>query len=321
MATLLLNPACARGDAYPAELRALLSVEGARRAHASVYAWPGYAATPLVPLPQLAARLGVASLLVKDEGRRFSVGSFKALGGALAVLRAVEGARPAAVACATDGNHGRAVAWGAQRAGVAAFVFVHSTVSEARADAIASFGATVVREGATYDDAVRACAAAAARHGWCLISDTAAASPDGATAFDAATVCVTQGYSVVALEIDEAGERPTHVFVQAGVGGLAAGLLSYRWERFGTHRPVMTVVEPERAACCFASALAGALVSVGGPLDTLCAGLACGEPSALAWRVLARGCDAFMTITDECVAFLFCASAVALCIALPGVSL
>jgi len=211
---VLLNPGLDRARPYDDDLRTILSLEGARAAHAAISAWPGYAPTPLRDLPALADRLDLAQVLYKDESQRFGLKSFKALGGAYAVDRlvAAKGAAGLTVACATDGNHGRSVAWGARRAGVEAVIYVHETVSEGRADAIRSFGATVVREGRTYDDSVRACTLAAAAHGWSIVSDT---SWPG---YEDVPKDVMQGYALLAMEAHAQGARPTHVFVQGGVG-------------------------------------------------------------------------------------------------------
>ena len=294
----LLNPQLDRMMAYGPELQAILSLAAAGTAHAAISGWDGYAPTPLRSLEAMAAKAGVAQLLYKDEGKRFELKSFKALGGAYAVDRlvAARGTAGLTVTCATDGNHGRSVAWGARRAGIKAVIYVHETVSEGRAAAIAGFGATVVREGRTYDDAVRASTEAAAKNGWQIVSDT---SWPG---YEDVPKDVMQGYAVMAMEIEEQGARPTHVFVQGGVGGLAAGVLSYRWEKLGAARPIMTMVEPVTAACLYESAASGRLTTVGGDLDTIMAGLACGEPSILAWRILGPGADAFMTITDSMAA-------------------
>jgi diaminopropionate ammonia-lyase len=297
-ARFLANPSLERDRPYGEAERAILSLAGTRAAHAAISAWEGYRPTPLRSLPVIAAECGVAEVLYKDEGHRFGLRSFKALGGAYAVERLVRAGATAGltVTCATDGNHGRAVAWGARRAGCRAVIYVHEGVSEGRADAIRAFGAEVVREGAVYDDSVRASAEAAARNGWKIVSDT---SWPG---YEETPRDVMQGYAVLAMEAAAQGARPTHVFVQGGVGGLAAGVLSWRWETYGTGRPTMTVVEPENAACLFESAQAGALRIVGGELDTIMAGLACGEPSLLAWRLLQPGADAFMTIPDSAAA-------------------
>jgi diaminopropionate ammonia-lyase len=189
-----------------------------------------------------------------------------------------------------------AVAWGARNAGAKTIIFIHEGVSQERADAIARFGAEVVRAGRTYDDSVRICAKEARRNGWQIVSDT---SWPG---YEEVPKTVMQGYAVMAAEAEDQGARPTHVFVQGGVGGAAAAVLSWSWERRGAARPIFIVVEPEKAACLFESAGAGAPTSVGGDLDTIMAGLACGEPSPLAWRILGPGADAFMTIPDEAAA-------------------
>lgn len=292
------NPRLDRALPYGGDLRAILSLEAANTARAAISAWRGYVPTPLRDLPTLPDALDIGQVLYKDEGHRFGLKSFKALGGAYAVDRLVaqKGAAGLTVACATDGNHGRSVAWGARRAGVRAVIYVHETVSEGRAEAIRSLGATVVREGRTYDDSIRACSQAAAAHGWHIVSDT---SWPG---YEDVPKDVMQGYALLAIEAEAQGARPTHVFVQGGVGGLAAGVLSHGWEGKGAERPIFIVVEPDKAACLFESAKAGAVTAVGGDLDTIMAGLACGEPSILAWRVLDHGADAFMTIGDDAAA-------------------
>ncbi|MCW3477640.1 diaminopropionate ammonia-lyase [Limobrevibacterium gyesilva] len=295
----------------------ILPESGFRRAKAEITSWPGYAPTPLRDLPELARAAGVAALRIKDEAGRFGLGSFKALGGAYAVaqLLAAELARRGVAAnassadlvsgrygaatrqitvtCATDGNHGRSVAWGAQRFGCACVIFVHATVSQARVDAIARYGAEVQRVPGNYDDAVREAARVAAAQGWFVVSDT---SWEGYTTVP---VDVMQGYRVMADEAVQqwAGDAPTHVFVQGGVGGVAAAV-SAHMRTHCTPAPELIVAEPEQAACLLASAELGEPTSVPGDLDTLMAGLACGEPSLLAWQELERGAAAFMAVPD-----------------------
>lgn len=284
---------------------------GYRRAKAEITAWPGYAPTPLhrLDLP------GIAGLWWKDEGRRFGLGSFKALGGAYAVARllgaelarrgvamnasgaALEGGQYAratdqiTVTCATDGNHGRSVAWGAQRFGCRCVIFVHEKVSQGRRDAIARFGAAVREVPGTYDDSVRAAQRAADANGWFVVSDT---SYPGYTE---PPRDVMQGYRLMAEEaLAQMDAPPTHVFVPGGVGGVAAAVsVQLRRDAPGAK---LLVVEPEAAACLLASARAGALTAVGGALDTVMAGLACGEPSLLAWEELERGASAFLAVPD-----------------------
>lgn len=298
-AACLVNPALDRQRPYGPAERAILSLDKAAEAHRAISAWDGYRPTPLVSLHAVASDCGVAEVIYKHEAHRFALKSFKALGGAYAVERLVAtrgSSEGLTVTCATDGNHGRAVAWGARRLGVKAVIYVHETVSEGRAAAIAAFGAEVRRVPGNYDDAVRASAEAAASNGWTIVSDT---SWPG---YDLIPRDVMQGYAVLALEAEAQGARPTHVFIQGGVGGLAAGVLSWYWEKEGASRPILVVVEPTEADCLLASAKAGRWTSVGGDLDTIMAGLACGEPSELAWALLAPGADAFMAIPDALAA-------------------
>lgn len=251
-------------------------------------------------LPGLARSLGLGAVLLKDEGGRFGLGSFKALGGAYGVRRllARQGQPPAGivVTCATDGNHGRAVAWGARVFGCRAVIYLHEKVSAARESAIAAYGAKTVRTPGNYDDGVRQCAEDAARNGWFVVSDTAWPG------YEDVPRDVMQGYTVMvgeALAQAAATERPTHVLVQGGVGALAAAVLAHFWETQGAARPFLIVVEPKRADCLYRSTQAGKRVAVTGALDTIMAGLACGEPSILAWRILDRAADAFLAIEDE----------------------
>ncbi len=291
---------------------------GFRRARADISAWPGYAPTALHALPGVAAEAGIAALHVKDESGRFGLGSFKALGGAYAVAgvlcaelarrgaalsattadlfagRYAADTRDITVACATDGNHGRSVAWGAQRFGAACAIFVHEGVSGGRIDAIARYGAAIHVVPGTYDDAVRAAAAEAERQGWFVVSDT---SWPGYTEVPRD---IMQGYRVMAEEaLDQwPGPPPTHVFIQGGVGGVAAAVSVSVRTRLDP-APSLVVVEPERAACLLASAAAGGTPTPAtGDLDTIMAGLACGEPSLIAWQELDRAAAAFLAVPD-----------------------
>lgn len=293
--SLLANPGARRDLAVPPdEALDVLDETGLLEATRSITGWQGYAPTPLCRLPGLAAAMGVGEVLLKDESSRFGLGSFKALGGAFAVERLV--ARHGAgitVTCATDGNHGRSVAWGAARAGCRCVIFVHEAVSPGRQQAIEAFGATVRRVPGTYDDAVRKAAEVAAIEGWQVVSDT---SWPG---YETVPRDVMQGYAVMAEEaLDQAGEAPSHVFVQGGVGGVAAAVAMRCWRRFRTVRPVVVVVEPALAACLLASARARTVTSVPIAEETVMAGLSCGEPSLIAWKVLEPAADWFMAIPD-----------------------
>jgi len=277
----------------------------------------GSASTPLHSLPGLARDLGIGALHLKDEGFRLGLGSFKALGGAYALMKLVQAeatarlGREVAVAevmsddvraiaagmtfaCATEGNHGRSVAQGAQLMGAKAVIFVHSHVSEGRIAAIERFGARIVRVAGTYDEAVAEATQVSAERGWTVLSDT---SWDG---YEHIPALVMQGYTALVDEaLAQLPEPPTHVFLQAGVGGLAAAVAGHLSLRLGDKRPHVTVVEPARAACLYASAKAGRVVKAEAGEATVMAMLECYEPSPLAFRVLERVADGFMTVEEQ----------------------
>jgi diaminopropionate ammonia-lyase len=318
-ARAIRNPAAAPAAAhYGAARSRVLSHSGFSAAFAEVSSWPGYEPTPLVALPTLARSLGVGAIDYKDERGRFGLRSFKALGGAYAVANVLRskvaaatgqasiGSRDllsgaygdiiggATVTCATDGNHGRSVAWGAQLFGCRCVIFVHEHVSQGRRDAIAHYGAEVREVKGNYDDAVRHAAATAAANGWTVVSDT---SYPG---YRDIPLDVMHGYGVMAAEIAQhyGDHPPTHVFAQAGVGALAAAICASFWLRWGAQRPSFVVVEPTRADCVYQSLAAGRPVVVGGSLDTVMAGLACGEVSELAWEILHEGANAAVAVDD-----------------------
>jgi diaminopropionate ammonia-lyase len=318
-ARAIRNPAAAPpGEPYGAQRAAVMSRERFDAALAEISSWPGYAPTPLHRLDALAATLGLTSLWYKDERGRFGLGSFKALGGAYAVANVLRNrvmaarglpnvasqqllsgafadiVRGATVTCATDGNHGRSVAWGAQLFGCRCVIFVHEHVSQGRRDAIAKYGAEVREVKGNYDDAVRHAAATAKANGWTVVSDT---SYPG---YRDIPLDVMHGYGVMAAEIaQQLGDAPpTHVFAQAGVGALAAAVCASFWLRWAEARPRFVVVEPLHADCVYRSLEAGRPVVVGGSLDTVMAGLACGEVSELAWEILHGGANAAVALDD-----------------------
>lgn len=294
---------------------------GFELARAEISSWPNYWPTPLISLSGLAEAKKVGSILYKDEAGRFGLGSFKALGGAYAVCRVLQsriaerlGIMPSSaelrngrfrevtetitVATATDGNHGRSVAWGANLFHCSCVIYVPQTCSRNRELAIASYGARVLRSAYGYDDTVRQCLHDAEDHGWLVVSDT---SWEG---YEEIPAVVMQGYSLMTSEVlDQLGteKAPTHIFVQAGVGGLAAAVCAHFDHAFGIRTARLTVVEPSGAACLFESALAGRPVSIDGKVHTIMAGLECGEVSHIAWKLLLDGADFFMTVPDSVV--------------------
>ncbi|MDX1527447.1 MAG: diaminopropionate ammonia-lyase [Gammaproteobacteria bacterium] len=318
--TVFHNQQAAQAGEYGAAHRAVLNPEEAEAARREIATWPGFSPTPLVSLPGLAAAAGLGAIAYKDEGGRFGLRSFKALGGAYAVYRLLAreserlgmgpvtaeslaaGKHPEltsriTVCCATDGNHGRSVAWGAQTFGCACTIFIHATVSKEREAAIAAYGANVVRHPGNYDQAVHRAAEEAEKNGWVVVSDT---SYEGYTDIPRD---VMHGYTVMADEALRAHEKlggpPTHIFVQGGVGGAAAAVLARFWWQYGADRPRFGVVEPVKAACLYESARAGKRVALTGDIETVMAGLSCGETSLLAWPILHDGAEFFATIPDE----------------------
>jgi diaminopropionate ammonia-lyase len=287
-----------------------------RRFHATI---PSYGPTPLVQLKDLARLLGVGAIWIKDESPRFGLNAFKALGASYALVGAVARkldlpagplsfgtfripdiqGRGSGMTCvtATDGNHGRAVAWLAAEIGCRAVVFMPKGSTKARFDSIAEFGAEVSIIEGNYDDAVRRAEKEAGENGWLLIQDTARPG------YQETPLRIMQGYMTL---IDEALEQiaegtPTHVFAQCGVGAFAGACEGYLVQRFRDQRPLFTVVEPLNAACCYESAVrqTGKPHIVEGDLETIMAGLSCGEPSPIAWKILHDFADMFVACPDS----------------------
>lgn len=298
----------------------LFSAETARKARWFHRQIPGFKMSPLKALPNLAQMFGVGGIWVKDESVRLQLNSFKVLGGSYAVYRYLKQAIGATndltyaeltsaeakkktgritFATATDGNHGRGIAWASQKLGHDCIVYVHAETSKPRIEAIRSYGATVKIISGNYDDAVRQIAVDAKENGWVVVSDT---SWDGYTEIP---TWIMQGYTTMMAEIQEqlAGQgiaRPTHIFVQAGVGALAAAVVGFYHALFPDDPPFCVIVEPEAADCLYQSALAedGMPKTVPGGLDTIMAGLACGEPSPIAWEVLKNSARCFVACPD-----------------------
>jgi diaminopropionate ammonia-lyase len=311
-------------QAYPAALQQILSIASAQESRRWLASWERISPqpTPLYELAGLAKQLGVAHIAIKDESVRSPLASFKALGAPIALVRLVRRLWPQhqfdmatlwaggyaalladfTVISATDGNHGRALAAAAQSLGCRCVIVIHANVSTEREQAIAAYGAQIIRISGNYDDSVVESARLAAANGWHVVSDTSYAG------YEIIPGDVMQGYSIIADEVvAQTQSQPTacpytHVFLQGGVGGFAAGMASYLWEFFGRARPRLIVVEPEQADCLYQSAIIGAPANATGSVDSLMAGLACGETSPLAWQILQPCIDDFMTVSDESAA-------------------
>lgn len=315
-----INPNPVRGERTE-PLDAILplgALREARRFHLQI---PGFRPSSLKGLSRLAAMLGLGGLWVKDEAERLRLSSFKVLGGSFAIYKYLaarlgldageltfadltsgetrERLGEITFATATDGNHGRGVAWAASRLGQSSVIYVHGTTSAARVRAIEAHGARVEVIAGTYDDAVRQVEEDARQHGWQVISDT---SWQG---YEEIPTWIMQGYTTLFAEAQEqmAAQgllKPSHVFIQAGVGALAASCVAFYQRVFGNEAPRCIVVEPSRAACLLASARAGdgRPHHFPGDLATIMAGLACGDPSPIAWNLLWEHADVFAAVPD-----------------------
>ena len=313
---LYRNPRAVRSP-YPDELRALMNMQRAQAGRGWLSHWGrlNAGATPLRALPGLAARLGLGAVYVKDESARSALGSFKVLSAPLALVRLIlrlfpqqnfrpeallagqycEALRGFTVITATDGNHGRSLAAAAQSVGCGCVIVLHARVSAEREAAIAACGARIVRIAGNYDDSVREAARLAAENGWQVVSDTSYAG------YEEIPRDVMQGYAILPAEIAEQAPalRFSHVFLQAGVGALPAGVAAYLWEQYGAQRPDLVIVEPRQADCLYQSARAGEAAATRGSVDSVMAGLACGEASPLAWRFLRESAQWFLAVEDE----------------------
>ncbi|MDX2512860.1 MAG: diaminopropionate ammonia-lyase [Desulfobacterales bacterium] len=282
---------------------------------------PGYQPTHLVRLRNLAESWGVAEILVKDESTRFGLGAFKVLGGSYAVARLLcqnlgihiedidydylvsdevrKRVGRITLATATDGNHGRGIAWTAQQLRQRAMIFMPKGSARSRVENIRSHGAYVEVTDLNYDDAVRLCSHRAREKGWSVIQDTAWEGYVDIPRW------IMQGYMTMCAEalgqMSQKGiHRPTHVFIQAGVGALAGAMVGYLASMFQDNPPCFVIMEPNNAACIFASAAAGdgRPHAVTGDLATIMAGLACGEPNPFAWGILRDFASCYICCDD-----------------------
>ncbi|WP_230399768.1 diaminopropionate ammonia-lyase [Novisyntrophococcus fermenticellae] len=297
----------------------LEAVQKARTFHQSI---PGYAPTPLAKLDAMASYLGLKEVYVKDESYRFGLNAFKVLGGSFSMARYIakqtgkdvselpfnvltsEALRKefgqATFFTATDGNHGRGVAWAANRLGQKSVVFMPKGSTQTRLQHILNEGATATIEEVNYDDCVRMAADAASKvENGVVVQDTAW---DG---YEEIPAWIMQGYGTMAMEADEQLEaygcdRPTHVFVQAGVGSLAGAVQGYFANRYSENPPTVVVVEAAPAACLYKGAAAGDgdLRKVDGDMLTIMAGLACGEPNTISWDILKNHVKVFISAPD-----------------------
>ena len=294
----------------------LKQAESARRFHQS---FPEYTKTPLVELSELSKKLNVNKIFVKDESYRFGLNAFKVLGGSYAIGRYIQDTAELnegqfnyetltspelkeklgqmTFITATDGNHGRGVAWTANRLKQHSVVYMPKGSAQERLDNIKALGSDASITEFNYDDAVRLANKHANENGWIMVQDTAWEGYEKIPAW------IMQGYTTMALEIVEELDtiKPTHLFLQAGVGALAGAVTGFFADYYKDNRPIITIIEPDKADCIYKTAAAndGRIHTVGGDLNTIMAGLACGEPCTIGWNVLHDHADHFISMSDN----------------------
>ncbi len=283
-----------------------------------------YAETPLVELKELARYLGLKGLFVKDESYRFGLNAFKVLGGSFTIGQYIANKLAKNIEelpyktlisdeikkelgeitfiTATDGNHGRGIAWTAEQLKQKAIVYMPKGSAQERVDKIRAHGAFCEVTEMNYDDTVRFCNDLAEKNGYVMVQDT---SWEG---YEDLPRWIMQGYMTMAyeayLKLKEQNKKPTHIFLQAGVGSLASAVTGFFSSVYPDDKPVITIVEPDKAACLYKTAKAddGELHPVTGEMNTIMAGLACGEPVTIGWGVLHANCENFLSVPDATAA-------------------
>ena len=260
----------------------------------SISKWETYVPTPLRKLNKLNKELGFKEIYYKDEDKRFNLKSFKALGGAFAVNKIADEKGNITVSTATAGNHGRSVAWGAQRLGLECKIFISEFVSEARAEAMRNLNADVTRVKGNYDASLKECIKLSEKNNWEIIQDV---SWDG---YKEIPKLIMAGYTIMIKEIiDEIKDNSfTHVFLQAGVGGMAAAMIA-GFAKFSTNIPKFIIVEPQNANCVFKSISNNKPTTIDIVKETIMGGMSCGDVSTVAWEILKDATNYSLTITDD----------------------
>ena len=274
-----------------------LSIKEIDEAYKSISKWDGYAPTPLISLNKLSKELNLNKIYYKDENERFDLKSFKALGGAYAVEKITKGNKDVVVATATAGNHGRSVAWGARRLGLDCKIFISEFVSEARGKAMAKLGADVIKVKGNYEKSLIECIKQSTENNWQIVQDVAWEDYMTVPKYTMA------GYTVMMKEIVDQiqNEKITHIILQAGVGGMAAAMVS-GIARYLDNVPVIIVVEPDSAACVMESIKTGKIEKIDIVRESLMGGMSCGEVSLVPWEILKNSVKHCISLPDDDIA-------------------
>ena len=262
-------------------------------AYKKISSWKGYSKTPLLKLNKLKKELLLKNIFYKDESKRFHLKSFKALGGAYAVEKISKGKKKIIISSATAGNHGRSVAWGAQRLGLECRIFVSQFVSETRVKEIEKFGAIVTRVKGDYESSLKECIKQTKKNNWHIVQDVSTKD------YKYVPQLTMAGYSIMIKEISkQTNQYITHVFLQAGVGGMAAGAVA-GIARYFKRIPKIIVVEPKEAACVLKSIEAKKMKKIKIKKESIMGGMSCNEMSLVPWNILNKTTNHCITIDDS----------------------
>jgi len=263
-------------------------------AYLTISKWDSYSPTPLLLLNKLSKELNLNKIYYKDESKRFDLKSFKALGGAYAVEKVTKGNKDITVSTATAGNHGRSVAWGAKKLGLKCKIFISEYVSDARGKAMEALGADVIKVKGNYENSLIECIKQSTDNNWQIVQDVAWKD------YMLVPTLTMAGYSVMMKEIvgQINNEEITHIFLQAGVGGMAGAMIAGA-ARYLKYIPKIIVVEPDSAACVMESIKTGKIEKINIVRESLMGGMSCGEPSLVPWKILKKSVNNCISLPDD----------------------
>ena len=276
------------------EILKTISRQEIDEAYLTISKWKNYSPTPLLLLNKLSKELNLNKIYYKDESKRFDLKSFKALGGAYAVEKVTKGNKDITVSTATAGNHGRSVAWGAKRLGLKCKIFISEYVSDARGKAMEDLGASVVKVKGNYEKSLIECIKQSTDNNWQIVQDVAWKD------YMLVPTLTMAGYSVMMKEIVDQinNEEITHIFLQAGVGGMAGAMIAGS-ARYLKNIPKMIVVEPDSAACVMESIKTGKIEKINIERESIMGGMSCGEPSLVPWKIIKKSVNNCISLPDD----------------------
>ena len=276
------------------EILSTLNKSEIDEAYKVISGWKNYNPTPLILLNKLSNDLNLKNIFYKDESKRFDLKSFKALGGAYAVEKISNGKKNIVISTATAGNHGRSVAWGSKRLGLKCKIFISENVSDARGKAMEKLGAEVIKVKGNYENSLNECIKQSNKNNWQIVQDVAWENYTQVPKYTMA------GYAVMMKEIVDQidNNKITHVFLQAGVGGMAGGMIA-GIARYLQNVPTVIIVEPDSAACVMASIKTGRIEKINIEKESLMGGMSCGEVSLVPWKILKNSVKYCVSLPDD----------------------